>query len=176
MSAFEKASDIERRSFAVVRPFIQQRAYNGQYVVTAKGPLARDLQKTVGDFLYNADSETVYGIELKAEEENKYGRLFLETWSNRKWFTLGWMYTLQTDILLYHFLNDDLLYRIPFRKLRTWAFHEGRIYEYKERPQSKYAQKNDTWGRCVPIDVLHKEIDLPEPYKPVKAAFDGIVA
>ena len=168
MNAFDQTQRVEQRSMEILRPFIEQRAFNGQYVVTSKGPLARDLQITAGDVLYNSDKDTVFSIEIKAEESNKHGNFFLETWSNRKWYTPGWMITLKTDLLLYHFLKDDLLYRIPFQKLKRWAFHDRRIYNYPERQQSKYSQPNDTWGRCVPIEKLRCQLQLPQPYRPNK--------
>lgn len=173
MNGFDKARDVERRSMEILRPFIQQRAYNGQYVVTSKGPLARELQKTVGDVLFNSDSETIYSIEVKAEEANEYGNLFLETWSNRHRFTVGWMFTLNADLLLYHFLREDELYKIPFAKLRKWAFHDNRIFSFPERKAQKYDQLNDTWGRCVPISVLSRELNLAPAFAPATFAYDG---
>ena len=170
MNGFDKARDVERRSMAILRPFIQKRSYNGQFVVTSKGPLARELQKTVGDALYNADAETIYSVEVKAEESNEHGNFFLETWSNRHQFTQGWMYTLKADLLLYHFLRDDELYKIPFAKLKKWAFHNARIYDFPERQATKYDQLNDTWGRCVPIAVVMRELSLSAPLNP--AAYD----
>lgn len=170
MNAFDEASKVEKRSLEILRPFIQQRAFNGQYVVTSKGPLARDLQKRVGDVLFNSDASTVYSVEIKAEQENKYGNFFLETWSNRSRFTPGWMVTLQADLLLYHFVEQDELYRIPFQKLKRWAWQSGGhggIYKYPERCQSKYEQKNDTWGRCVPISDLTALLALAAPYRPL---------
>jgi hypothetical protein len=173
MNAFEAGKSVEQRSREILHPFIQQRAFNGQFVVTSKGPLARELQRSVGDLLYNTDAETVYSAEMKAEEENKWGRFFLEMWSNREWFTPGWMIYLKTDLLLYHFLKEDLLYPIPFMALRKWAFHRGRIYAFPERQQSKYKQANDTWGRCVPIEILVRELNLGKPFSPAAFQYDA---
>jgi hypothetical protein len=54
---------------------------------------------------------------------------------------------------------------VPFDRLRTWAFHDGRIYLYPERMQSKYDQMNDTWGRCVPISVVLREVSNCREYQ-----------
>ena len=101
-------------------------------------------------------------MELKVEAANKHGNFFLETWSNREWFTLGWMYKLQADVLLYYFLQERELYSIKVPALKEWAFGvgdgQGAIYKYLERKQSKYNQRNDTWGRCVPIAELQKAL------------------
>lgn len=166
MSAIDTTRNIERLSLGILRPFIQQRAFNGQYVVTSKGPLSRELQRSVGDMLYNRDTDSVYSIEVKAEQNNEHGNFFLETWSNRARFTVGWMYSLNADFLFYHFLKNDQLYIIPFQKLRRWAFHDRRVFEFPERKQSKYDQLNDTWGRCVPIAVVTHELNLAPPYAP----------
>lgn len=170
MSGFEAGRNIERISLDILRPFIQQRSFNGQYVVTSKGPLSRELQKSVGDALYNSDAETVWSVEIKAELENKHGNFFLETWSNRGKFTPGWMLTLNADLLLYYFIENDQLYSIPFNRLRKWSFHEGRIYVFPERKQSKYDQLNDTWGRCIPITTLVGELGIREPFAPAARA------
>jgi hypothetical protein len=166
VSAIDTTRNIERISLQILRPFLQQRAFNGQYVVTSKGPLARELQRSVGDMLYNKDAETIYSVEVKAEQENEHENFFIETWSNRARFTTGWVYNLNADFLFYHFLKDDELYIIPFQKLRRWAFHDRRIYGFPERKQSKYDQLNDTWGRCVPIGVATRELSLAPPYSP----------
>jgi len=166
MNAFESAKTVEQRSLEILRPFIQQRAYNGRFVITSKGPLAREIQCAAGDVFFNSDCETVYSIEIKAEESNRYGNFFFETWSNRSRFKLGWIYTLSADLLLYHFIDDDMLFKIPFQKLKRWAFHSGRIYDFEERRQSKYEQMNDTWGRCVPISVIIEELGLNEAFAP----------
>lgn len=166
MNAFDEARTVEQRSLGILRPWIRQRAFNGQFVVTAKGPLARELQCSVGDMLYNADADTIYAAEIKAEETNKHGNFFLETWSNRSRFTVGWMYTLRADLLLYHFLEQDELHVIQFERLRKWAFHAGQIYKFPERVQAKRDQLNDTWGRCVPIDLLCEAIRIVPAFHP----------
>lgn len=103
-----------------------------------------------------------YGIELKAEAQNRHGNFFLETWSNRAWFTLGWMYKLRGDSLFYYFIQDRELYTLSIPALQAWAFgtddSPGRIYAYPEKRQLKYEQKNDSWGRCVPIADLQKDL------------------
>jgi hypothetical protein len=171
MNAFDDTRLVEQRSLKILRPFIQQRVFNGQFVVTSRGPLARDLQVTVGDIVYNSDAETCWGLEIKAEDSNKHGNFFFETWSNRERFTPGWMFSLNTDLLAYHFLEDDELYVIPFQKLRRWAFgfgaEDGHIYVFPERKQTKRTQLNDTWGRCVPIEILTAELGLRPPFKPL---------
>lgn len=119
------------------------------------------LQAIWGDFTVYLNG-LPYGIELKVEQSNKWSNFYLETWSNREWFTLGWLYKLQADTLLYFFIEQKTLYSIRVPALKQWAFGvgdgQGNIYKYPERKQSKYNQKNDTWGRCVPIAELQKAL------------------
>jgi hypothetical protein len=171
MNAFREAQKIEAKGLEELLPFLKQKAFEGRFVLTAKGELSKELQKTVGDVLLNkeSDPERVWGIEIKTEAENKHGNLFIETWSNRKRFTPGWIYMLNTDILLYYFQKEKYLLSIPFMNLKRWAFIEstgwelpGRLWEFPEKPQAKYKQLNDTWGRCVPIEIIRAEIKIKE--------------
>lgn len=147
-------------------PFIRDRSMQGQFVVTNKGNLSQFLQKVVGDVISNTPAGKVIGIEAKIEQ--KYtGNLFLETWSNRQRFTLGWMFNLNTDFLFYYFLDVRQLFILSFLKLRQWAFigknangDGGNIYEYPEKRQRAREQLNDTWGRVVPIEVLRRHLPV----------------
>jgi len=179
MNGFAKASLVEARGLAILMPYLVERAHEGRVVRTSKGNLSKHLQASFGDVMLNTDEETVHSLEIKVEEENRTGNLFLETWSNRnldnrdshseRGSKPGWMISQRADFLLYYFLCSDELFTIPFFRLKRWAFGfeaspgrqiDGRIYKYDEKPQAKYSQLNDTWGRCVPISVLEKEIKL----------------
>ena len=165
MGAFKEALKVEARSFQILKHYIGKHSLDGRYVTTAKGRLSRELQKTVGDVLLNNEQGEVIGLELKAEESNKYGNFFIETWSNKHLGTLGWFFTLNTDVLLYHFLEQDELYIIHFGNLKTWLTPV--IERYPERVQGKREQLNDTWGRCVPIHEVEKHIGFRK-HSPLK--------
>ncbi|NBW19542.1 MAG: hypothetical protein EBR82_67370 [Caulobacteraceae bacterium] len=119
------------------------------------------LQALWGDYVITKGGEPC-AIELKAERFNRYGNFFLETWSNRQWFTLGWLYKLRGDYLFYMFIDSKELWTISTPALKRWAFgvedQPGQIYQYPERKQAKYEQKNDSWGRCVPIVNLQNAL------------------
>jgi hypothetical protein len=166
VSSFPQTQKLALRGLADIIPFIRSRATEGQFVLTDKGALSELLQRTAGDALLNHASK-VWGVELKTEEENKYGNFFLETWSNRKFGmqTFGWLYTLRSDILLYYFLDSGELFSVKFNDLWEWAFCRrgeggqcGRVYQFPEKPQGKHQQLNETWGRCVPIEVIGREV------------------
>jgi hypothetical protein len=157
-NAFEKASLIEAEAMKDIIPFIRKNSWEGRLVLTAKGNLSKELQKQAGDILFNREDQKLWAVELKAEAENLHNNFFLETWSNRRRFTPGWMFTLQSDMILYYFVKEKELYSISVPRLKAWAFEGQRIYMFPEKRQGKYDQLNDTWGRCVPIDTIRYEV------------------
>jgi len=127
------------------------------------------LQKCFGDLVVTAN-EIGKIIEIKAELKNTHGNLFIETWSNRSSFTPGWLLKCQADWIWYYFVEDKQLYHIAMNELRTWS-NTGAIFNYPERCQKKYEQLNDTWGRCVPIEVLRRELaSFRGPVNPLELA------
>ena len=165
MTSIDKTRAVEAQSLAILMPYLLEQS-DGRLVVTDKGHLSRFLQETVGDVLMNVPHNgKLWSAELKAEVSNAHGNFFFETWSNRnledrashamRGSNVGWMFKLRADLYLHHFIEDDDLYIFDFFKLKRWAFgandQPGRLYDFKEKRQSKYAQPNDTWGRCVPI-------------------------
>ena len=173
MNAYEDACTVEARGLARLVPYLKRRAKDGELVMFTKGTLAMHMQEVVGDLAYNTPEGIYITVEVKSEEEDKYGNFFLESWSNRNLENdaynerygqkTGWMFRQQARLLLYYFLSSDECYAINFFKLRQWAFgHDPagfrRINKYPERAQNKRQQYNDTWGWCVPIGVIGKEV------------------
>ncbi|MHC4621546.1 MAG: hypothetical protein ACYTEQ_27710 [Planctomycetota bacterium] len=173
MNAFVEASKIEAESWRRLMPWIEHSSKNGRCVRIAKGRLSKELQARYGDVFAESEKHGgIIAIEGKAERDYT-GNLFLETWSNRKWWRLGWMFTLDCDVLLYHFLTSDKgqrLYHVAMNDLRKWAFVQmrdrgdrlGRVWDYRAAKQKRYAQLNDTWGRVVPIQDLKREAGLTD--------------
>lgn len=175
MNAFDLARGVEAQAMVRLLPFVEERAQSGRYVVTDKGRLAPFLQEIVGDVIFNDKQDRMWSIEIKAERRFT-GNLFLETWSNRnlenpdsharRGSNVGWLAKLQADLLFYYFLDVDRLFIGQVFALKRWAFGhgkvEGRLYDYKEVTQAKYAQLNDTVGRLVSIADLCREM-APAP-------------
>ncbi len=170
MNAFTEASLVEHRGLAVLLPYLAERAYQGRIVSTAKGPLACALQRSFGDVFMNMDADTLRGLEIKVER-HWTGNLFLETWSNRnledrashheRGSTPGWLVTSRADLLLFYFLDTDDLITVSMLRLKRWAFGsgpQGGVYAWPEKQQFRYGQRNDTWGRCVPVEHLEREV------------------
>lgn len=169
MNAFEFASEVETSGMRIVRPYLEERSTG--LVLNSKGTLSRYLQLIAGDVVISDQLGKMWWIELKTEQRHT-GNLFLETWSNRnledrsshaeRGSNPGWMFHSRADILMYYFLDTDDLYVVNLFALKRWAFGHGdtygRIWEYNERPQGKYRQANDTWGRIVPVADLRRDI------------------
>lgn len=177
MTAFNATRNVEARGMQLLLPYIQELS-NGRYVVTNKGPLARYLQLSVGDVVYNDTREVMWAAEIKVEETRR-PNLFLEIWSNRNLnergrhaqygSNPGWLYHSRADWLFYYFLDTDDLFVIDLFALQRWAFGfvhtDGREFdpqlfseEFRQAGQRKYVQRNETIGRLVPIDLLQKKL------------------
>lgn len=172
--SFDAKRLVEAQGWALLGPYIEQ-CSSGRYAVTDKGSLAQWLQESVGDVIANDGSGRVVALELKTERSIRNGNLFLETWSNKNLGSRrnhamhggnpGWMYKLRADLLLYYFLDADLLYSIDVFWLKRWAFGyrvrdvviPGRLFDFEEKVVSD-DQINDTWGRPVPITLLRAEL------------------
>lgn len=166
-NAFDDARETEARGIGPIAEFLRQQSTQGRFVFTDKGPLALELQKSVGDALVNVEGRRVLGVEFKVEDENKYNNFYLEMWSNRSRFTPGWMITNRADILLYMFLDKMELHTISMGSLKRWAFGSsgsktdaGHIFDWPMKPQRKRDQKNDTWGFCVPIETIRQQVGI----------------
>lgn len=132
-------------------------------------------QKTKGDVSFRlkkyrntARENTVYNADIKAELKNPCGNFFIEEYSNLRKdgnSTPGWLLTLETDFILYHFIESGEAYILNFPKLKDWVLINKN--NLKQKPQSKYAQKNLSIGYLVPIrnllpedNIIIKKIDV----------------
>jgi hypothetical protein len=158
MGAFALARSVEAKAISRLRPFLNEIS-GGRYVLTSKGPLSRVIQENLGDILLNDSAGDCYSVELKSEYEDKYRNFYIETWSNRSRQNPGWIYKLTlVDLLFYYFIQSDELYVMNFQRLKMW-FDEHRD-NHVEKQQKKYDQLNDTWGICVPISLIMREVGL----------------
>ena len=157
MGAFEQACRVEAEGVDDLVRFLGQQGDDGRFVLTNKGRLATDLQLAYGDAFVSRDGN-FYACEFKVERRFT-GNFFIETWSNRSRFRRGWLDHLDADLLLYYFTDSCELFVIPFPRLKRWAFGgdspNERLHDYRHVCQHKYEQKNDTWGRLVPVAVIH---------------------
>ncbi len=159
MNSFQECQKVEEMGYELIKPFLKKNYDEYVYVNTAeRNELILAFQQNFGDLIVKK-KKAIYFIDLKTENEDKYGNLFLETWSNKKRNTPGWFppeVGVKADFVYYIFLKQKVLYILDLPKLRKWAFEDGNITNYSEKKQSKYIQLNDTWGRCVKIADLIK--------------------
>lgn len=168
---------VEARGMAILSKFLRDHAsQEGQYVVIDKGPLAKSLQETIGDILYNRKRDAgLRSAEIKIEQDFT-GNLFLETWSNYVFESVdrraahppnpGWMFKSNADYLWYYFLDRDYLFVCNLIALQQWAFGKiesvggksrlvnQNLFKYREVAQGRTVQSNRSFGRLVPIETL----------------------
>lgn len=142
MNSFDKAREVEKISTSIVVPFLTGLGMTFTPIV------GFDQQVTYGDFVVTGPNDTFYWAELKAERMHTEN-LFLETYSNRRAGRKGWMDHLQSHVLLYHFLDRNVMYAFRLPHLQNWF--KVAAPKYREVPQRRHEQNNDTWGRIVPI-------------------------
>jgi hypothetical protein len=182
MSSYDQCNSVAARSLALLIPFLDE--FQGRWVVTDKGRLAPYLQSIVGDLIFNNSNNRLYTVELKADDTDRRN-VFIETWSNRNLDDVrnrdvgrkpGWFLTLSADLLFYHFVKQDRLVTFNLPALQRWGFCQesrnwsepndqnertrlnGRIFDFRETRQKQWDQKNDTWGRPVPVATLIREV------------------
>ena len=167
MNSFTECQKIETMGYELIIPYLKLNFDEYVYVNTEeRNELMLAFQQNFGDLIAKKN-KALYFIDLKTESEDKYGNLFLETWSNKKRKTPGWFVPdvgVKADFVYYIFLKQKTLYILDLPKLRRWAFEDRNIERYPEKMQMKYNQLNDTWGRCVKIADLIKE-KLCQPIK-----------
>jgi len=173
MNAFDSACEVEREGM----PFLQEhyeRYLRREvfWVPSGRGcPIAKRLQVDLhADGLYVANGK-VCRIDAKIESEWT-GRLFLETWSNKSEKTPGWLFAQPAKNLeiAYLFVDRQALFVLSLTSLQSWAVTNG-LARFHPVKQGRREQKNDTWGRVVPVAVLRAEVGfLYEFNAPAEAA------
>lgn len=164
MTAYDDCLSVEAKGQKIIYDWLIQR---GCVVVFNVNDVRGAEFQSFGDLIVvRPDNDKHELIELKIEEHNAHGNLFVETWSNKNWWNPGWIYKSKAEWLFYYFLQEDTLYQISMNNLRRFVFRtneSGKVEtfsRYKERPQRKYNQPNQTCGLCVPIADLQKNAGL----------------
>jgi hypothetical protein len=147
--SYSTTSEIAAKGEALVGILLDKRGLKVRWVPYIENTPFAEFQYTKGDcIVYDGDEK--YPVEVKTEKADKYDNFFIETWSHKQIGRPGWLYNLTTTRHIYYvFLRERLIYVLDFAKLKALD-----ISGYEEKPQSKYEQDNDTWGRPVPIEHL----------------------
>ncbi len=164
MNSFKECQKIEILGYELIKPYLKTQFDEFVYVNTEeRNELVLTFQQNFGDLIAKK-GKALYFIDIKTENEDKYGNFFLETWSNKKRNTPGWFIPdrgVKADFVYYIFLKQKTLYVLDLPKVRKWAFDGKNIERYPEKMQNKYDQLNDTWGRCVKINDLIRDLQCP---------------
>lgn len=182
MNPFNRSKMIEAEAISRLTPFLCERTGTsqspGRFVLIDKGPLAKELQATIGDVLLtHRGTGRLVSVEVKAEQRHT-GNLFIECWSNlnladeESWEARGsnpgWAWKMHPGLLFYYFLDTDTLYIIKGYRLWNWmhgqpsrsgAVGATRIHDF-ERKCTRSDQMNDTWGHIVPVRVIADEVGV----------------
>jgi len=167
LSAYQQAVEIEKRG----HKFIPLLYKHFDIIICIPSDAKRNTWTGTLQFEYHIDfickikdKDILKTVDLKVEDKNPtkkedyLGNLFIETWSNRSIYRLGWFYTSKSDLIYYCFLEDNLAYLFQLSKLRKWLIQDEHIKKFNEIKQNKYEQSNDTWGILLPIDLLINNI------------------
>lgn len=110
-------------------------------------------QKLVGDLIVVRQNKAT-SVELKIEERFT-GRMFVETWANREWGTVGWLHTCKSQLLLCYYIDADVLIGVSMQALRQLLLSQTNgTYDSYKQLKVKSSQPNDTWGIAIPIEHL----------------------
>jgi hypothetical protein len=177
MTAYDTCLSVEAKGQEIITSWLRQL---GHVVVFNRHDIRNAEFQTYGDLIVKRAVKDKHElVELKIEETNIYGNLFIETWSNKNWWNPGWLYKTKADWLFYYFIKEDQLYQMKMENLRRFLFethNTGKVEtfaKYQEKPQKKYNQPNQTFGLCVPISDLLKQTGLiiySNPYQAIKQA------
>lgn len=146
MSSFKKAKELGDRGEEKVKDWF------------LKKPWVKDVETVSGmkdqfsgkDLFITLNDGSQLSVEVKTELEDKYGNLFLETWSNKSSGRRGWIYTCKSDWFIYQFINESWGYMFETKNLQSW-FETCNV---PEKPQRKWVQNNDSWGRPANIQLI----------------------
>lgn len=151
MNAFEIGHGVEAESEAIIIPWMKSKDWEfgshypqydprGDYPITKKGVTRK--------------------LELKAERRTT-GNLFIEHMSNANsgHARLGWFYTLTADLLMYHFLDQNVVHEVDVKRLQ-----ECELWIHYLAKSVTTEQHNKTLGWPVPVAVLTEMGAVTETY------------
>lgn len=148
MSAFKQTSKISAEGIKLLEPILAADFRSINEVQQERYQMGADFE------VIGHDGKT-HIVEVKTEV-NGSKNFFIETWSRKNGppTVRGWLFKMRdVDFLYYLFLERKVLYKMSGKALFQWLDPLGqkRYRRYREVPQKKYIQENDTYGRLVPI-------------------------
>ena len=118
-------------------------------------PFPTDTVQELGDYTCISYKYGKRTVEVKNDTREVPENFFFESWSNKSSGKRGWAYKMKFDILIYYFQRAGDIYLMSHvNDLKKHLFTNNRIESYKEVPQTKYRQRNDSYGRLIPISEL----------------------
>lgn len=152
LSSFRKCRRMSRRGVELVKNWLESSS-DVRLVEEVKDTT---LQRTRGDLKVTLYNDLIRFVEVKTEQENRYGNFFFETQSNQAAGKTGWLYVCECDDLVYMFDDQKEAYLLNGPEVRAWA-HTDEFNEAPEKTQGKWDQKNKTLGRPHSIKKLQEK-------------------
>lgn len=131
-------------------------------------------QKWNIDFILKTSDNRTIKIEVKTDAKTRYtGNIAYETYSNKKYNTIGCFEKTRANYILYYVLNTNILYVIDIKKFKLRVYSH-RLGELKEVPIGDYAM-----GYLFPVEELEQydfmvRYELPFKIKERKKESNGV--
>lgn len=129
----DRSAKISLMGEALVTHLLILMSYNGHIGWNDSGSnMTVDLQKHGVDVMIWTSPNNMFAVEIKTIGLEEYMTAPLEIEvkpSEKRPATKGWLYTLQSDLLLFSYLGPRITYAMRIQSLRSWYDSNG--YKYK---------------------------------------------
>lgn len=178
---YKETMTIENRGNEVFRELVIDRLHDYRFIPvldnTESGLFFQ--KRGIDFFMLHPDCNTgLLGLELKCEEQNRFGNLFIEHLQNIFPPREGWLHSCSAHFLCYGFLKPTpTIYVLDMRELRVFLTETPMFLVYGCKIQRKRDLPSKSAGFCVPISDLRSclkhfhEIKKETPLDAVQAAF-----
>lgn len=178
---YQQTMSIENRGNEVFRELVIDKLEDYRFIpIQDNTEWGLHFQKRGIDyFMLHPDCNTgLLGVELKCEQRNRFGNLFIEHLQNIFPPREGWLHTCSAHFLCYGFLEPEpTIYVLDMRELRAFLTESPMFAVYGCRIQKKRDLPSKSAGFCVPISDLRScfkhfhEIKRETPSDALQKAF-----
>ncbi len=117
------------------------------------------------DLLWQAQSGSVRGVEVKGDRQAHRGNYFLELVSNLERNTPGCFLYSEADDLIYVLLGPREVHHLPLRATRTWFLERASSFPLRHTQTRVGNETYTTVGATVPIRTLIQEVPSVVRYR-----------
>lgn len=143
----DKYSEIGRQAIESVTPILQAVSYNNTVFSPTGSTLEPDLQRMGIDLLFWSSPDRLLTVEVKGTPKS-YTSAFLELSADLYRNRPGWMFTVKSDLLIWVYLDDGIVYMMAFHQLYNW--YMDNYHRYELRQQLQHDTQTATFGCIIP--------------------------